>query len=298
LLLTVASAIVTMQAQRENVASYPFSVRIATAAVSDVWYVRKAFWPSRLALLYPHPPGAPPTPQILAASLFLIVVTGLAIVGRRQRYLPVGWLWFLGTLVPTIGLVQVGRQAMADRYAYLSFIGLFIMVCWGVAELARRRHLPPAWLAAGSLAALLALAAVTHRQIGYWSNNMTLWTRTLAVTSNNYEAENNFAVALMGEDKLDEALHHLRWATEIAPMEPTAYLNLGRCEQRRGDLPQAIEYYKKVVSLTDNDIGHNVQVRHDALRNMAVTYHDLGDTAHAYEYMDESNTLLREHGNK
>jgi peptidoglycan/LPS O-acetylase OafA/YrhL len=123
---------------------YPLSVRFANALVSYVWYVKKAFWPSHLALLYPHPPGLPPIWQMAAAVLFLLAVTALVIARRRQRYLLVGWLWFLGTLVPMIGLVQVGRQAMADRYAYLPFVGLFIMVCWGAAEWSEQMHLRPA----------------------------------------------------------------------------------------------------------------------------------------------------------
>ena len=152
-----------------------------------------------------------------------------------------------------------------------------------------------AWLEAAGLAALLGLAAVSHRQIGYWDNSMTLWTRTLAVTSNNYEAENNLAVALMDQSKLDEALLHLRVAAAIAPLEPFSYLNLGKCEQLRGNLPQAIESYQKVVSLTAGDIRGNIQVRHDALKNMGVAYHDLGDAGRAYEYMDEAETLMRQY---
>ncbi len=182
LVLVVASAVITLHAQREAATPYPLSVRIGNALVSYVWYVRKAFWPSHLALLYPHPPGLPPIWQVVAAVLFLLAVTGLVIARCRQRFFLVGWLWFLGTLVPMIGLVQVGRQAMADRYAYLSFVGLFLMICWGAAEWGEHLHLRPAWLRTASVVVLLALAVVAHRQIGYWSDSITLWTRTLAVT--------------------------------------------------------------------------------------------------------------------
>jgi len=298
LLLAVASAVVTMEAQRENTVSYPLAVRVGNAVVSYAWYVAKTFWPSNLALLYPHPPGSPPALQVVAASLFLLEVTALVIVGRRRRCLLVGWLWFLGTLLPMVGLVQVGRQAMADRYAYLSFIGLFIMLCWGLAELSEQRHLSRTWLAAASLAALLGMVAVSHRQIGYWSNSITLWTRTLAVTSNNYEAENDLGVALMEGGKLNEALPHLRSAMAIAPLAPIPHLNLGRCEQRLAYLPQAIEQYQKVIGLTQGDIVNNVRFRHEAFKNMGVAYHDLGDTAHAYENVDEANALLRKYGHK
>ena len=126
-----------MKAQRVGGGLNPdlsLSTRLANAVVSYVRYVGKAFWPTHLAPMYPHPGNSLPKWEVLAALLFLLVVTALVIVGRRHRYLPVGWLWFLGTLIPMIGLVQVGRQAMADRYAYLPFIGLFIMICWGVAD--------------------------------------------------------------------------------------------------------------------------------------------------------------------
>ena len=296
LLLTIASAVVTLEAQRENITPYPFSVRVGNALVSYGWYVAKAFWPSHLALLYPHPSGSPPVLEVVAAALFLLVVTALVIMGWRRPYLLVGWLWFVGTLVPMIGLVQAGRQAMADRYAYLSFVGLFIMVCWGAADWAKRMHLRTAWVATVSIAALLALAAVAHRQVAYWSDSITLWTRTLAVTSQNYEAENDLGVALMVRGRLDEALVHLRSAAAIAPLQPIPYLNLGRCEQLRGDLAQAIVYYKKVISLTEGDISNNVQSRHDAFHNMGVAYHDLGDSPHAYESIDEANALVRKYG--
>ncbi|MGO9515629.1 MAG: hypothetical protein ACLPND_01150, partial [Candidatus Korobacteraceae bacterium] len=176
LILAMASAVITMHAQREAYTPYPFSVRMANAIVAYAWYVRKAFWPSHLALLYPHAPGLPPIWQMTMAFLFLLAVTALAIALRRHRYLLVGWLWFLGTLVPMIGLVQVGRQAMADRYAYLSFVGLFLMICWGVAEESEQLHLRPALLWIASVVVLLALAAVTHRQVGYWKDSYALWT--------------------------------------------------------------------------------------------------------------------------
>ena len=135
--LSAISAVVTMRAQRVGGGINPelsLSARLANAVVCYARYVGKAFWPTRLAPMYPHPGNSLATWEVFSALLFLLVVTALVIVARRHRYLPVGWLWFLGTLIPMIGLVQVGRQAMADRYAYLPFIGLFIMICWGVAD--------------------------------------------------------------------------------------------------------------------------------------------------------------------
>ena len=234
LALVVASAVITLHAQRQAATPYPLPVRMANAIVSYLWYAQKAFWPSRLATLYPHPSGLPPTGNLALAFLFLTGVTTLVIAARRRRYLLMGWLWFLGTLVPMIGLVQVGRQAMADRYAYLSFVGLFIMSCWGVAEWCGQRHLSPAWLGAASLAVLLALAGVAHRQIGYWSDSYVLWSRCLRVTGPNSEAENNLGMELMTNGRLEEALPHLRAAVALNPLSPINNVNLALCEQRRG----------------------------------------------------------------
>jgi len=298
LVLAAASAVITLHAQREATTPYPFSVRIANAIVSYAWYVRKAFWPSRLAILYPHAPGFPPIWQVIAAFLFLLAVSALTVALRRQRYLLVGWLWFLGTLVPMIGLVQVGRQAMADRYAYLSFVGLFIMICWGVAEWSEQLHLRPAWLRVAAAVVLLALAAVTHRQIGYWRNSNALWLRSLQVTSPNYEAENNLGVVLMNDGRLEEALPHLRAAVALSPLSPINNLNLAICEQRHGDLAQAIEHYQAVIRLTQNDIPNNAKWRYDAFKNMSLTYRDLGDSPHTQQSHEEAQKLLREYGNK
>ncbi len=144
--ICAVSAVITVRAARtggtlSGIYFHPFSMRLQNAILSYVWYVRKMFWPSGLALYYPYPSrGSIVMWQVIAALAFLLAVTALVIVCRRRRYLPVGWFWFLGTLVPVIGLTQVGIQAMADRYAYVSFIGLFIMICWGIAEWAKERQ--------------------------------------------------------------------------------------------------------------------------------------------------------------
>src|SRR5208337_3550024 len=152
--LSAASAVITIKAQRYGGAmsgpqnTYPFLLRLENAIVCYVRYIGKAIWSSRLALMYPHSSIA--AWQVVAAFLLLVIVTGTVILRHRYRYLMVGWFWFLGTLVPMIGLVQVGAQAMADRYAYLPFVGLFIMICWGVSDWWQKRNLSPAWLAAPS----------------------------------------------------------------------------------------------------------------------------------------------------
>jgi protein O-mannosyl-transferase len=294
--LAVASAVITLHAQREATTPYPFSVRLANALVSYAWYVKKAFWPSHLALLYPHPPGLPPIRQMAAASLLLLVITALVVAARRHRYLLTGWLWFLGTLVPMIGLVQVGRQAMADRYAYLSLVGLFIMVCWGVAEWSEQLHLRPVWLRVASVAALLALAVVAHRQIGYWQDSYALWSRSIQLTSPNQGAEDNLGVVLMNEGRFQEALPHLQEAVALDPQSPIYNLNLAICEHRLGNLTQALQHYQAVIRLTQNDVPHYAQRRHDAFYYMSFVYRDLGDLPHAWESQEEVRKMLSKHG--
>ena len=158
--LSAASAFMTMKAQRAGADKvwYPLSIRLGNAIVSYAKYLRDAVWPSRLAVFYPHPGNSLRGWQVGAALLLLLVITAL-VIELGHRYLTVGWLWFLGTMVPMIGLEGVGyqgMQGMADRYAYLPFIGLFIMICWGVSEWAEQRHISTAWLAGLSFAVLLS----------------------------------------------------------------------------------------------------------------------------------------------
>ena len=182
LLLSAGSAWMTVQAQTTAMhLEFPLSVRLENAAISYVKYIGKTFWPSELALVYPHPGFSVSATHALAAGFALLLITAVTVVTGR-RYLMVGWFWFLGILVPMIGLLQVGVQAMGDRYAYIPIIGLFVIVCWGSAELLQSR---PFWPRAGfvlAIPALIALIAVSRQDISYWSDNLTLWNHALQVT--------------------------------------------------------------------------------------------------------------------
>ncbi len=285
LALAAVSAVVTVKAQRAAYAMkyYPRSVRLENAIVAYASYVKKAFWPSDLAPMYPHPAHSLPIWQVFGAFLFLLTITVLVITEWRRRYPLVGWLWFLGTLVPMIGLVQVGTQAMADRYAYLSFIGLFIMICWTVAEWAVQRHVSLAWLAGVSLGVLFALACVTHIQMGYWEDNVTLWSRTLRVTTGNWLAEDNLGGALMGDGKLEAAIAHFRAAAAINPEDPVSHLDIGFYEQQHKNLPQAIEQYQEVLNVTPSP-----KLRSEAYNNWALIDRDLGDDAAARDHFQQA----------
>ena len=210
--ICAASAVVTVRAARtggtlSGIYFHSFSMRVANSILSYARYVGKMFWPSSLALYYPYPTwGSLMMWQVIAAAAFLLVVTAFVIAARRRRYLLVGWLWFLGTLVPVIGLTQVGIQAMADRYAYLSLVGLFIMICWGIADWAKQRHVPRLVLQGVSAVVLLALLVTTHQQLSYWDDNVTLWTHTVAVTKDNYMAEDHLGGALLADGQTEAAM--------------------------------------------------------------------------------------------
>lgn len=294
LVLSAVSAVITVAAQRAGGAftAYPLAVRLENAIVSYAIYVRDALWPSPLAPFYPHPGGVLPAWKVLAALICLGAVTALAIIRRkRHRYLLVGWLWFLGTLVPMIGLVQVGIQSRADRYAYLSFIGLFLMVCWGVADWAEQRHLSPAWVAASSVLVVLALTVATHRQIGYWSDNVTLWSHTLEVTTGNYIAEDNLGGAFTEQGQFDEAMKHYRAALAINPSDSQATRHMAMNAQQARNLPEAIEQYKKVISLTSDP-----RAKAEWFSNMGYAYGSLGNYAQAGESFRQAVELNPKHG--
>jgi hypothetical protein len=161
-------------------------LRVETAIVSYVRYLGKAFWPSKLVALYPHPTKLCPAWQVIAATLLLLLITMIALRARHRRYLLVGWLWFLGSLVPMIGFVQVGVQALADRYAYISFIGLFVIIVWQIADWAggweKAARISTRWLVLPAVCCLLVLGFLTHRQIKYWHDTESFWLRTIALT--------------------------------------------------------------------------------------------------------------------
>ena len=298
LVLCAGSALLTMQAQGAGgaVASfvkYPLTIRLENALVAYVRYLAKALWPSNLTLLYPHPGN---WLKLWQAGLALVLLFGITelVLRLRRRYLLVGWLWFLGTLVPMIGIVQVGHQAMADRYAYLPFIGLFIMVCWGVPDLlavrgakstlqmdtkggAIPRTGAPSWsLVVLSAVVLLALALATHRQLEYWSDNLTLWAHVRQVIGPNLMSEERMGDEMLKRGEPARAMPHFLAAIAIKPNDANSHFALGVYEQKRGHLPQAIQHYQIVAANAESP-----QMRVHALTYMSYAYRDLGDSERA-----------------
>lgn len=249
--LSAVSAVVTMKVQANATwVKLPLWIHLGNAAISYVKYLGKAFWPLNLAPLYPYPQLTIRIPAAALSAFAVVAVSILALIFRHRRPLFVGWFWFLGTLVPMIGLVQVGVQSMADRYAYIPLLGIFVIVCWGAADLIRTWHIPTAVSAVATAAILLTLGIALHRQVGFWTDNLTLWTHTLQITEGNYIAEDSIATALIAQGRIEEAMPHLQRARFLRPNDPAATLNIASYEQIHGNYQAALDGYARVPQFT------------------------------------------------
>jgi Tfp pilus assembly protein PilF len=288
LALSAAGAIITMQAQKaggamRSTVQFSLGVRLENAVVAYAMYLWKTIWPSRLAPLYPHPGNSLPAWKLATAMLVLTAITVIVLRFRARRYLLTGWLWFLGTLVPVIGLVQVGDQAMADRYAYVPLIGIFVMLAWGAADFADAHHIGLAPRLVPAALILLALSVATYRQLGYWSNSFDLWTHALAVTGDNFIAQDNLGGALLLLGKPDEAYAHFQAASRINPRDPMSHSNLGTYLQQQGRLAEAVEQYDRAIHLT-SDPG----LLAATYANLGNACRKLGQDAQAQESYDQA----------
>ncbi|MEO5720639.1 MAG: tetratricopeptide repeat protein [Chthoniobacterales bacterium] len=251
--VVVASMVVTFVAQSRGgavraLADAPLALRVSNSIVSYAKYFLATFWPADLAVYYPFPVGGIPAWQIIGALLLLVALTALALSQARARpWLLVGWLWFLGTLVPVIGLVQVGGQALADRYHYLPSIGLFVALVFGFAELVAHLRLGRVPIAIASAVMLLACAACTYAQVGRWRDSITLFTHTLAVTPDNLAIEYNLGHVLGQERKYDEALAHFAKALRITPDFFDALINTGITFIEMGRAAEATPYLERAL---------------------------------------------------
>ena len=253
-LLSAASCMVTLHVQQEGGAVgtltlYPLDIRIVNALVSYASYIWKMIWPVNLAVVYPYPSEFRWW-QIGASCLMLTGISSLALKNYKARpWLFVGWLWYLGTLIPVIGLVQAGSQAMADRYTYVPLIGIFIVLVWGLSDLFERFHIKQFSAIIITISILGVLIAVSRSQVGYWQNSITLFERALDVTKNNYVAHNNLGHRLLELEKTDDALKHFEKSLEINSEFEIAHLNLGLALSRKGKLDEAIEHYTKALQI-------------------------------------------------
>jgi tetratricopeptide (TPR) repeat protein len=250
--LSILSSVITVYAQQDAVESIeviPVGARIANALVSYINYIGKMFWPRELAILYPHP-GMVPAWQAAGAALILALATFFVIrLMRRFRYLALGWFWYLGTLVPVIGLVQVGLQAMADRYTYVPLIGLFIMIAWGIDDISSRWRQKRAILAVVSVLALSGLMLSTWNQLPCWRDSVSLFQHALKTTQNNSTAHLNLGMALVDQRKMDEAVSHFMEVLKINPGEEKAYINLGYTFYKVGKYDEAIAWSREALRI-------------------------------------------------
>jgi hypothetical protein len=317
LLVSVGSCMVTLRAQFLGIASLqelPLLARLCNSIYSYSAYIEKAFWPTRLAVFYPCE-GT----RILAERhwalvtvcvLFLTGVSVAVLQNRSRLYLPVGWCWFLGTLIPMIGLVQVSNQAMADRYAYIPMIGIFVMVVWGAAELGCLFKFDVRWLAG---AAIAVLSVLTWQQIGVWAGDYELWGHAIQVTRDSVVAETNFGDVSFWrtydaptrgyshealEAARNEALTHLRKAVSLDPSDVPSRWHLASALGERGQFRDAIEQYQAVLELPAVFIGDEQVPSHlKSLLDVGLAYVALGDCENGERYyrkalqMDAQNAI-------
>lgn len=261
--LSAVSSVVTFLAQKGAVGwteQLPVAARINNAIVSYVAYIWQMLWPVRLAVFYPHPENRLPLWEIIAALFLLICITAVGIALRKQRpYLITGWLWYLGMLVPVIGLVQVGWQGRADRYTYLPQIGLYIAVTWAVADLTALWRHQRTILSGAAVLTIGVLSWCAWIQTWYWRDSETLFKHALAVTTNNDVAENNLGIVFLRQGKLDDAISLLQAAVDLRPDNSPAHENLAKALLQKGQVADALIHYQKLLELQPDNIEvHNI----------------------------------------
>jgi tetratricopeptide (TPR) repeat protein len=238
----------------QSLEQFSLQDRLANALVSYVKYMAKMIWPGRLAVYYPHPLDNLPAWQIAGAILLLASMTILVVrKARSHPYLIVGWLWFLGTLVPVIGIVQVGGQAMADRYTYVPLIGLFISMAWGISSVVTRWPRLKAAVSTLTVCVISLLMISTWFQLHHWKNSIVLFEHALNVTSNNQLAHNNLGLALSKAGRIEEAIEHFSKALLITPQYVHAHINMGNALKDQGNLKKAEEHYRQALSFVPDD---------------------------------------------
>ena len=261
--LSAVSSIATFLAQKGAVGyteELPILERLNNAVISYVLYIWQMLWPLNLAVFYPHPENRLPLWEIISSLFLLICVTAVAITLRKQLpYLITGWLWYLGMLVPVIGLVQVGWQGRADRYTYLPQIGLYIAVTWAVADLTTLWRQQRTILTVAALLTIVVLSWSAWIQTWYWRDSETLFKHALAVTTNNDVAENNLGIEYLRQGNVDGAISLLQTAVDLRPDNSPGHENLAKALLQKGKVADALIHYRKLLELQPDNIEvHNI----------------------------------------
>jgi len=261
LLLAACSSVITYQAQQisgDVPQGYTFLSRLGKACIAYTDYLRKMIWPFDLAVLYPFSKYPPSTTRILLSIGFLLIVTGITFwLRKRHPFLLMGWMWYLVTLLPVIGLIQIGQHSIADRYTYIPLTGVFIMIVFGISRLLG--NWPYRTLALGivSLCMMIGMVTLTLLQLRHWKNSLTLFTHTLQVTSDNWVAHNNLGLVLYDEGQVDDAIEHYRRALNIKPSYTPAYMNLGVAYRAKRDFQMAEDAFSWVLKIeAGNELAH------------------------------------------
>jgi tetratricopeptide (TPR) repeat protein len=282
--LSVVSSVITFLVQLRgnaviHINTLPLKGRVANVFLSYTRYIGKLFWPQNLAVFYPFDANSFAFWQVAMCVLLLLVISIFVIrFGRNQKYLPVGWFWFVTTLVPVIGLVQVGLQAFADRYTYIPYIGLFIMIAWGLPEFLSKWPQRKIALGLSMVIILTTLGICAHRQVSFWNNSFTLFSHAIEVTRNNYIAHNNLGIAYHKLGRYQDAVEAYKQTIRVKPNYAEAYYNLGAAYGELGRYQGAVEAYKQAIKIQPSYAK--------AYYNLGISYEDLGrhqDAVEAYK---------------
>jgi Flp pilus assembly protein TadD len=253
LALSALSSIVTVVAQKRGDTidlSLSLGVRLANAVVGYMRYLGKTFWPGSFAVFYPHPGSSLPMWQAVGAFSLLLLITVFVVLRlRRSPWLGVGWFWFMGTLIPVIGLIQAGAQSIADRYTYIPLIGIFIMIAWEVPHLLKGARLGTRTLGIASVLVIAVLAGLTWRQLGFWRSDETLFRHALSVTDNNCVALASLAEALLRKGDTGDAYGYFQKTLRLCPNDEQSWYNLGVLQKDRGELPEAEYSFREALRL-------------------------------------------------
>lgn len=291
--LCAISSVVTFLAQRGAIGwteQLPMSERLSNALVAYLIYIRQMFWPASLAVFYPHPENRLPAWEVALALFVLVGVTAAAFFSRRKApYFVTGWLWYLGMLVPVIGLLQVGWQGHADRYTYLPQIGLYIAVVWAATDLTRSWRFQRMTVGGAAVLVVAALTYCAWGQTAYWRNSETLFTHTLAVTSHNDVALNNLGIIFLDKGQLDDAISKLQSAIDLRPENAPAHDNLAKALLKKGQVAEAMVHYRKFLELEPANV--------EARNTLGTALIQQGHVREAIDQWQEALATQPENGN-